>query len=40
MGRAAALTVMLATWHMLCGLMSSTIVDAKSRNREEGSVAV
>lgn len=40
MGRAAVLTVMLATWHMLCGLMPSTIVDAKSRSREEGGVAV
>ena len=40
MGRAAVLTVMLATWHMLCGLMSSAVVDVKSRNREESSRAV
>lgn len=39
-GGAAVLTVMLAAWHMLCGLMSSAIAGAKSRSREEGSVAM
>ena len=39
-GEAAVLTVMLAAWHMLCGLMSGAITDDKSRSREEDSVAM